>query len=547
MRTGDDAEPAPTPRPGGPQAGDAQLRAMLDGHPSWVCGVDEQMRYVFVNANFCRLLNRPAAEILGRSADELLGEEDSAARWDVLRRTLAGEPELRVERAYVDGRGRDRVSWISYHGVEHGTPPRRYAYAFGFDITELRQAQQRVSAVTQGVGVGLWEYSRGSGSFECNDVLLALVGHEPADLPQDHRRWLSARIDPRDRERYMGRLAGLQQGAVDAATGLFRALHRDGRTVWFEERLRVLARDAQGQPLRVAGVVQDISALKAREEELEQLNRELESRIAQRTQALAEAKQEAERANAAKSEFLSHMSHELRTPLNAVLGFAQLLQLGGLAGEAAGHVRQIMHAGQQLLTLIDGVLDLAAVEAGRIVLHPEAVDLAALVDECCRLLQPVAQAAEVDLQARELPADARVHADCARLRQVVLNLLSNAIKYNAARPGCVRIAIERVETLPGAGTPGAPGAWRLQVADTGRGMDAEQLARLFEPYDRLGAERSAVQGSGLGLTITRSLVERMGGTIEASSTPGLGSTFRVQLPAAAGGAPLSPPAPARAG
>ncbi|ODU10551.1 MAG: hypothetical protein ABS84_04140 [Rubrivivax sp. SCN 71-131] len=520
--------------PDGRQAGDEQLRAMLESHPSWVCGVDEAMRYVYVNASFCRLLERPAEEIIGRTADEVLGMRQSASRWDMLRRSLAGEPDLWAERVGVDGEGRDRVSWVRYHCVEYGTPPRKYAYSFGFDITELRQAQQRVSAVTQGVGVGLWEYSLASGAFECNEVLLALLGHAGSDLPEGRRRGLGARLDARDQERYRQRLAHLHEGTVSDEVGTFRAIHKDGHTVWFEERLRVLARDAQGRPLRVAGVVQDISRLKAREHELETLNRELESRIAQRTQALALAKQEAERANAAKSEFLSTMSHELRTPLNAILGFGQLLALSALPAQAAGQVQQMMRAGQQLLTLIDEILDLAAVESGRIALRFEAVALAALVEECCGMLRPAAQAAGVVLEAQDIPADAVVRADYARLRQALLNLVANAIKYNAARPGRVRIRVEH------SGPQAAGEAWRLQVSDTGRGMDAQQLARLFEPFDRLGAERSGIPGSGIGLTITKRLVEMMDGSIEVSSTPGVGSVFDLCLPAAINPGPDAP-------
>lgn len=508
----------------GPKVGDAQLQSMLNTHSGWVCGVDEEMRYVYVNARFCEIVQRPAEEIIGRTADEVLGTKDSAARFDVLRRLLAGASDLWAERTYVDAQGRERLAWIRYHCVEHGTPARRHAYSFGFDITELRQTRQRLSVVTQDIGVGLWEYGLASGAFECNEVLLALVGHTRGDVHGEIRAWLSAFVHPLDAERYRQRLAQVDAGELPGGSGEFRARHRDGRTIWFQERLHALERDAQGRPLRVVGVVQDIGALKAREHALEQLNWELESRIAQRTQALAQATQEALRANAAKSEFLSHMSHELRTPLNAVLGFGQLLQMSALPAEEAEQVRQIVRAGHQLLALVDESLDLAVVESGRVALQTEALALAPLVAGCCRQLEAAAQAAGVQIDAHAIPGEACVHADRRRLQQVVSNLLTNAIKYNARQPGRVTLAARRVDQ--------AQPAWRLEVADTGGGMNAAQLARVFEPFERLGAEHSAIPGSGIGLTITRRLVQQMGGTIDVSSTPGAGSVFGVCLPAA---------------
>lgn len=509
----------PTP---GPAAAE-QIRSMLNTHPGWVCGVDEEMRYVYVNQSFCELAQRPADAIIGRTADEVLGAKGSAARWDMLRRSLAGETDLFAERAYVDVQGHARIAWTRYHCVEYGTPARRYSYSIGFDITELRLAQQRLSVVTQDIGIGLWEYSVVRGVLDCNEALLGLVGCTAADVQGEVRLWISGFVDPQDAARYRQRLAQLEAGVVPAGSGEFRARHRDGRTIWFQERMHVLERDAQGRLLRVAGVVQDITAAKARELELEQLNHELESRIAQRTQALAQATREAERANAAKSEFVSHMSHELRKPLNAILGFGQLLQMGALPAEEAQQVHQIVRAGHQLLALVDESLDLAAVESGRIALHTEAVALAPLLADCCSQLDAAARAAGVEIDTRGVPAAACVHADRRRLQQVLLNLLTNAIKYNARQPGRVVICARRGE--------GPPPAWVLELADTGAGMDAAQLARVFEPFERLGAEHTGTQGSGIGLTIVRRLVEHMGGDIEVSSMPGVGSVFCVRLPA----------------
>jgi len=242
--------------------------------------------------------------------------------------------------------------------------------------------------------------------------------------------------------------------------------------------------------------------------------RELEA--ARRDKATAEA------ASRAKTEFLSRMSHELRTPLNAVLGFAQLLELGReppLADTQRRHVGLIRQAGEHLLHMISDLLDLTRIEAGHVELQWQAVDLSLLADECLALVQGQAAAASVTL-FNDLRGQAAINlrADRIRLKQVLINLLSNAVKYN--RPGgSVQLRAARQAEF-----------WRLDVVDTGQGVDPAHLATLFEPFQRGAQARSTIEGTGIGLTVSRSLVELMGGRIEVSSTLGQGSVFSVCLP-----------------
>jgi signal transduction histidine kinase len=254
---------------------------------------------------------------------------------------------------------------------------------------------------------------------------------------------------------------------------------------------------------------------------LRALNQSLERLVAERTAELATAKEAAEAANRAKSEFLACMSHDLRTPLNAVLGFAQLLELDpGVRGSpsAPGQVRLVVDAGRHLLEMIDDLLDLARIEAGSLKLRPEPVELGALMADCVALTAPLAAAHGVTVNCAPAAATLTIDADPVRLRQVVSNLLSNAIKYN--RPaGRVEVAVH---------DDGAQA--RIEVHDTGRGLSPEQLAQLFTPYERAGAERSRIQGTGLGLVIVRQLVQAMAGRVEVRSRPGAGSTFTVNLP-----------------
>ena len=229
------------------------------------------------------------------------------------------------------------------------------------------------------------------------------------------------------------------------------------------------------------------------------------------------ARGEAERANAAKNEFLSHMSHELRTPLNVVLGFAQLLELTELDEGQVQSVEQILKAGKHLLELINELLDVSRIETGGMSLSVEPVDARAALAEVVALMAPLASERGISV-VEETDGPCWVLADLHRLKQVLLNLLSNAIKYNHDG-GSVRL---RTGRAPG-------GAVRIAVSDTGPGMSGEQLERLFTPFDRLGAEKTAVEGTGLGLPLSRGLIEAMQGRIAVESQPGVGSTFLVEL------------------
>lgn len=236
-------------------------------------------------------------------------------------------------------------------------------------------------------------------------------------------------------------------------------------------------------------------------------------------QALRVARAEADRANHAKSEFLSRMSHELRTPLNAILGFGQLLESDDLPDEQQDSVAHIMSAGRHLLALINEVLDISRIEAGEMALSLEPVALPGLLRDTEMLVRPLA--AERQIRIVNLPesnADIFVLADRQRLKQVLLNLLSNAIKYNRQQ-GEVRITVDQ---LP-------DGNVTIAIADTGIGLSPDKVARLFTAFDRLGAEQMNVEGTGLGLALSKRLVLLMDGQIKAESEPGVGSTFTVQL------------------
>jgi PAS domain S-box-containing protein len=252
-----------------------------------------------------------------------------------------------------------------------------------------------------------------------------------------------------------------------------------------------------------------------RTDELSAANAQLQQEIAERRRAEAAA----EHANRAKSEFLSRMSHELRTPLNAVLGFGQLLEMDSLSPKQTESVGQILKGGRRLLGLIDEVLEISRIEAGRLRISLEPVPVSATLREAIALMRPIAADRRVEVRAEFSDDGRHVLADRQRLQQVILNLLSNAVKYNRA---------DGVVIVSCAETSGQQ--LSIRVTDTGPGIPPDKLERLFTPFDRLGAEATDVEGTGLGLTLSKHLVEVMGGALRVESGIGIGSTFAVVLP-----------------
>lgn len=258
--------------------------------------------------------------------------------------------------------------------------------------------------------------------------------------------------------------------------------------------------------------------------ELDKLRNSLEDRVSEQTRDLRHAKEEAEIANAAKSKFMSSMSHELRTPLNSIMGFAQLLELDAKKYTDSPHyrdaVRHILSSSNQLLELIDQVLDFSKIEVGNLEINFEDVSLDSIIASVQESLKPLSDRYTVNIHQCSGPCwNGKVRVDPLLMRQVISNLMSNAIKYN--RPGgrveftCTRMSFDRV---------------RLVITDTGIGIAEDKQADLFQPFTRLGAEASTIEGTGIGLTIVKKLLDVMGCTIDFESEVGVGSTFWIEMP-----------------
>jgi len=403
------------------------------------------------------------------------------------------------------------VRWVYGWSRREVRMGRQMAFGVHIDITERRTAEQelqreraRAQFALEAAGLGVWERDLDGVPLYWNERMYRLRGLDPNDarpVPELGR----VSIDPEDREELIEKTRRhIELG--EPYEHEFRVRWPDGSWHWLATRGQAV-RDGEGRPLAMTGVNWDITAQK----EAGEVRRE---------------KERAEQASRAKSEFMARMSHELRTPLNAVLGFAQLL---GEDRQQPPSPRQrerldyIRRAGEHLLALIDDVLDLSRIEADQ---RPGTLMPVAL-DEVCR--ETVQWLSEMARQHQvELRCDEAVHgvvlADRRQLGQILTNLLSNAIKYN--RPGGWVRVHSAAEQQAGAGS------WVLTVSDSGRGLTPAQMQRLFEPFERLGAEREAIAGTGIGLTIVRQLVEKLHGSIEVRSEAGVGSEFRVRLPAA---------------
>ena len=373
------------------------------------------------------------------------------------------------------------------------------------DITEMKLAELALVATTTRLNdaqrmalIGNWSLDLQSGELLWSDEIFHMFEIDHSKFGATYEAFLNA-IHPDDRaavnEAYSNSLVTREPYEIT-----HRLRMSDGRIKWVVEKC-MSDFDAAGMPLRSRGMVQDISRLKQAELEL----------IA--------ARDVAERASKAKSDFLSSMSHELRTPMNAILGFAQVLDYDeGISDEQRVCVKEILGAGFHLIELINEVLDLSQIESGNLKLSMESVDLCMVIKESINLVDVLADKRNIQISHAGL-AGVTVHADRIRLKQALLNLLSNAIKYNR-EGGSVRADVHK------------HGDNRLQirVRDTGMGIPAAKLQEVFQAFNRLGAENSNIMGAGIGLTITRRIIEMMGGAVEVESEVGVGSVFWIDLP-----------------
>ena len=489
-----------------------QLRRITDQLPgmAYRAEIDAQgrRRFVYVSAGVRELFGVAPDDVIGDPGllARLVHPDDRATVQAAMQAARPGErlvTEFRVQRP--DG---SRV-WVEAHAASFDAGEgRRTRTGVMVDVTarrealaRLRDSEERWKLALESTGDGVWDWDLETGAERFSPRFLEMYGFAPGELDE-----MASSMDARTHPDDVAAMHEARRAHFEGRTPRYENEHRvrcrDGRWKWILSRGLVIRRAADGRPLRMIGTHTDITARKE-------------------AQALQHARDEAQAAERAKSLLLSRVSHELRTPLNAVLGFAQLLDQTALDARQREWLGHVLGGGRHLLALVEDVLDLSSLQTGELRLASVDVDLVQTVEAAWTMVAESAHAAGLALDRSALPAGPLwVRADGRRLLQVVLNLLSNAVKYNRAQ-GRIRLAAQ----LDG-------GQVELSVADAGAGLTEAQLARLFRPFERLGAERRGVQGSGLGLALARHLAEAMGGTLDASSVPGEGSVFRVRMPAA---------------
>ncbi len=493
------------------QRSEEHFRALIENAHDLTVIIDASGRFVYQSPSMERIYGRPRNETLGHTAWELMHPDDVPAVSAEFARVL-GEPgrigrvEYRYRHAdghwvYTEAFGRTLVAGSAGHGVVVNAR----------DVTErrlaeeaIRDQEERLRFALDAGGMGAWEWDMASNRVMWSPTLEEIHGLVPGTF-EGTLEASTADVHPDDREALEAEIAAALIG-----TGMYEIQYRvvwpDGSVHWLETKGRVVE-DGHGRPVRMVGVGTDVTERKRAEE------------------ALRRATQEAERANRAKSEFLSRMSHELRTPMNSILGFAQVLGRVGLSEAHNKYLQHILKGGRHLLNLINEVLEISRIESGRQSLSLEPVHVRTVLQEALGLVRPLAEQRRVELDDAPWVADdgAYVYADRQRLTQVVLNLLSNAVKYN--RPG------GRVRLWCATETAAETGeAWvRVRIEDTGPGIPADRADQLFTPFARLGAEQTEVEGTGLGLALSLRLAEAMGGDLLLESSGNAGSVFRLDL------------------
>jgi PAS domain S-box-containing protein len=476
----------------------ALLEAVFDTIPSMVFVKRASDRtYVRVNQAGQRFAGKSEAELIGKTVFDALPPDVAVVVDEMERGVLRTGEGAEVDDLRVETPAGVTWLWVQFVPIlgPNGTP--EFVLAIARDVTENHELQRinhtwKLAFDNAEWGVAIVS-ADGRRFDDVNPAFCRMHGYTREELIGASR--LSV-VAPEAREETERMLVLVK----DRGHYAFESIHqrKDGST--FPVAIDAgIARDLEGNPMFRAVNVQDVSVLKLTE------------------QGLRTAREEAERANQAKSEFLSRMSHELRTPLNVILGFSQVLQMDHLSEDQAESVDHILRAGRHLLALIDDVLDISRIESGKVALSIEPVDASAVFAEVFRLMEPAAARSRVQLLRGNGHNQCYVLADRKRLTQVLMNIVSNAIKYNV-EGGFVRIECVEGDSLV-----------EFSISDSGIGIPAGDLERLFAPFDRLGMEASGIEGTGLGLSLCRSLIEAMDGAITAARNPDRGSTFTVTL------------------
>lgn len=498
----------------------------LDYAGALVLILDKSGRIIQFNRACEKLSGLSFSEVKGKFPwDTILPPEDAETIRKNAFEILANKPES-MSGSYtnywlIKNDGRALIDWINTVVLDESGRMKNIV-SVGMDVTEtrhneemLKKSEVRLKEAQRIAKVGSWELDILNNELFWTDEIFNIFEIDQSEFEASYDAFING-IHPDDRKM-------VNQAYTESLNNRtpYEIVHRlkmtDGRVKYVRETCESFF-DDDGKPLRSVGTVQDITELHNAEEELIKYRDHLEEVVVERTADMEQARDDAERANNAKSEFLSRMSHELRTPLNAILGFGQLFEmdLDELSQKQKGNITEILDAGSHLLSLVNDVLDLSTIESGKLEITMEAVPVDAVLKECIALINIQAKERQLNIVDHVSSMGHIVYADFTRLKQVLLNLLSNAVKYNS-NSGSITLSSKVINNH----------FLRICIADTGNGLSKNSLSKLFTPFERLDV--NGVDGVGIGLVISKYLTEMMGGSIGVDSEQGKGSVFWIEI------------------
>ena len=491
-----------------------RFRRLFDEGPIGMVIGNMQQRFIKVNLAFCQMLGYTEAELLQLKIADISYPEDMLKNRDLMIPALKGEiPNYQLEKRYLRKDG--QIVWghlaVSIFFDDTGQPI--YFLAKVEDITSRKQAEEALRRsetmlmrAQEIAHLGIWEWNLAKDRHIWSDETYTLLGYEPHAIEPTFENFLN-QVHPQDKAKILKVVRQLvsNTSAVTRQHDEFRII-RPNNTEHIIESTTQCDFDDQGRLIRILGTLLDITDRKQIEI------------------ALKQAKLAADAANQAKSEFLANMSHEIRTPLNAVIGFSELLSTYLMDSKAKSYLAAIQTAGKALLTLINDILDLSKIEAGRLEIQPEPTDLMIIITELKQLFSlPIAEKGLDFIVEIDPTLPVTLMLDETRLRQVLLNLIGNAVKFT--EQGYVKLSVQGKSTAEVSKLD-----LTIVVADTGIGIPAEQQQKIFAAFQQQeGQSNRKYGGTGLGLAITKRLIEMMHGQISLSSQNNQGSTFEIKL------------------
>ncbi len=497
------------------------LKTVLENIPTPVFIKDAQHRVIYGNSAYLEHTRILTPDIIGKTLLDFLPAEQAQrihANEKVLLKSLGRDESQEAIQTLGHG-----VRHIIVHKTAFIDPnKRRLLLGSLVDITDITVLRDRFLLAKQAGGIGVWDWDLRTDRLTWDDMMYIIYDVAPQESAHTFATWRNCVV-----KEDVAQAEAIIQNALNDVTQSrfesdFRIRHQNG-TIRYIKAHAIIRRTADGAPIRMTGINTDVTHLHTMQQELLEGQRSLEARVAEQTRALQAAKQLAESANEAKSDFLANMSHELRTPLNSIIGLTQLMLDEDLKNEQREMLSNIEISSNNLLEIVNDILDIAKIEANSLELERIDFSPAGLVRRTCKMLQPLALSRNIGFNLLlNIPDSLCLSGDPTRLARIMTNLIGNAIKYTE---------VGRIEVIAAAQCT-APGEHLLmfEVHDTGIGIPADKIDHIFDKFAQ--ADSSITRkygGSGLGLSITRQLVELMGGTISVKSTLGLGSCFTVKI------------------